>query len=779
MLRIGGMHCAACSSRVQRALAALPGTSDARVNLLTGMADVSLNTDAAPETVLRDAQNAMTALGFTAEEASSDEDDRETWARDEAEADARLKALRARLWPMFACALPLLALSMGHMAGMPLPLWLDPAHAPRAFALTQLVLAAPTLWWGRSFYISGFSALARRVPNMNSLAAIGTGAAFAYSLWQTADVLGNMPPRIWPMDLYYESGAALLTMITLGNYLEALSRRRAADALGALARLAPETALRLEYDNPVEVPVQELRVGDMVLIRAGSRIPADGVVVEGFSGVDMSLLTGESMPVTVRPGDALTGGGVNGEGVLTMRVSRVGRDSALARIIRLVREAQGSRAPIARLADQASYYFVPTVMLLATFSALLWSTVGGESPEFALRVFVAVLIIACPCAMGLATPTALMVAAGRGAQLGVLIKNAAALEQAARITVLALDKTGTLTTGEPRLADVIPLGDMSADVLLKVALALETRSEHPLAHALLEAGKERGIIPPPVRDPQVTPGLGLRGVVDLPRGPVQAALGSRAFMERIGALRGQEDTTARLLDALADAGATPLLLAVDGRLEGILALADRLRPESARVVAQLRAMGLRVAMLSGDNPRTARAVARQAGVEEVLAGMLPQEKEAAIARLQAEGHVVGMVGDGVNDAPALVRAHVGMAMGKGADVSVEASDIVLMRGGMEAVLTALALSRAAMRNIRQNLFWAFGYNLLGVPVAAGLLHVFGGPTLSPMLAGAAMALSSVSVVCNALRLRRFGKRNGRASRPEPIPGSEIISADQP
>ena len=760
-LRISGMHCAACSTRIQRALSQIPGVATAEVNLAIATGQLTLAPDAVQEDILQQVIKKVSDMGFAAEAALPDEDPQQAWEQQEAAAQERLAALRRRLFPMFACALPLLILSMGHMAGMPLPEGLDPMHSPRTFALLQLVLTAPIVWFGRSFYASGLAALVRRSPNMDSLVAVGTGAALAYSLWQTGGVLAGMDVHSRVMDLYYESAAVLLAMIALGNYLEALSRRKATDALGALMRLTPPTALLLEDGQPREVPVELLAVGQRVLVRAGNRVPVDGEVEEGLSSVDMSLLTGESMPVAVQPGSALTGGSINGEGVLTMRVSRVGRDTTLARIIRLVREAQGGKAPIARLADRVSFYFVPAVMIFAVASALAWLLLGGESVGFALRIFVAVLVIACPCAMGLATPTSLMVATGRGAQLGVLIKNGAALEQAGRITALAVDKTGTLTTGRPRLTDILPFSSPPApqlkeEDLLALALALETRSEHPLARALLEAGDARGLAALPVRELEIVPGMGLHGKVELQpgHGLRWAALGNAAFMQRMN-ISIDTPSLHSLLDALADEGKTPLLLAVDGHLAGILALADPLRPESARVVAQLRQWGLRVTMLSGDNARTVKAVAQEAGVDDFLAETLPQDKEAAIVRMQEAGQRVAMVGDGINDAPALVRADVGMVVGTGVDVSVEAGDIVLMRDGMEAALTALALSRAALRNIRQNLFWAFAYNVLGLPVAAGLLYAFGGPTLSPMLAGTAMALSSTSVVLNALRLRGF------------------------
>ena len=485
-------------------------------------------------------------------------------------------------------------------------------------------------------------------------------------------------------------------------------------------------------------------------------MPVDGVVLTGRSAVDVSLLTGESMPVPVAPDDKLVAGSVNGEGSLTLRAEAVGGHTRLARIIRLVREAQGSKAPIARLADKVSFYFVPTVMLLAVLAALAWLIFSNEPITTALTVFVAVLVMACPCAMGLATPMSIMVGTGRGAQLGVLIKNGAALEQGGRISVLAVDKTGTLTTGKPVLTGLDVLPDAAAwdeNALLGLAASLEARSEHPLAHAILAAAKERQLIAAAVDEVAVSPGLGIAGKV----GAETVAVGNRAFMEERG-LRVPQDVLAHLA-ALAEAGQTPLLLALgagaEARLAAVLALADALRPESASVVARLRHMGVRVVMLTGDNERTARAVAARAGVDEVAAGLLPAQKADYVRRLQEEGNIVGMVGDGVNDAPALAAAHVGMAVGTGVDVSAEAGDMVLMRDGMEAVLTALALSRATMRNIRQNLCWAFGYNILGLPVAAGLLHAFGGPMLSPMIAGTAMALSSFSVVSNALRLRWF------------------------
>ena len=759
---IGGMHCAACSSRIERVVGRMDGVEKICVNLAAASAEVW--TGAGDEAELqRQIMERVAALGFTATPAVNDDAARQ-FEENKAKAAADIHARLRRLLPMTAFAVPLLVISMGHMLGLPLPQALDPHLSPNGFMLAQLVLTLPVVWLGRHFYVDGITALLRKAPAMDSLVAVGTGAAFLFSLGNTLLGLAGSEPMTRAMNLYYESCAVLLTMIELGQFLEAVAKRRAGDAMGALMSLTPEHALRLSADDPAAAPEQialdQVRVGDHLLLRPGGRVPVDGVVLTGKSAVDLSLLTGESIPVPVAPGDKLAAGSVNGEGSLTFMAEAVGGNTRLARIIRLVREAQGSKAPIARLADRVSFYFVPAVMVIALVAGLAWLVFSAEPITTALTVFVAVLVMACPCAMGLATPMSIMVGTGRGAQLGVLIKNGAALEQAGHISVLAVDKTGTLTTGKPVLTGLTLLENYAAmdeNTLLGMAASLEARSEHPLALAIANAAKERSLALLPVEDVQVAPGMGISGQVVAQGGPVGIAVGNPAFMTE----RGLEvsEGTQRTLAQLAQQGQTPLLLAVEqqgrGQLAGILALADALRPESASVVSRLRGMGVRVVMLTGDNERTAKAVAQLAGVDEIAAGLLPADKAAYVRRLQEEGHVVGMVGDGINDAPALAAAHVGMAVGTGVDVSAEAGDIVLMRDGMEAVLTALALSRATMRNIRQNLFWAFGYNVLGLPVAAGLLHAFGGPMLSPMLAGTAMALSSVSVVTNALRLRFF------------------------
>lgn len=759
---ISGMHCAACSSRIERVVGRMEGVEKISVNLAAASAEVWPG-DGQDSDLQQRIMERVAALGFSAAPAADDDAARQ-FEEGKARAAADIRARLRRLLPMVAFAAPLLVISMGHMLGLPLPQALDPHFSPRAFMLAQLVLTLPVVWLGRHFYVDGIKALLRKAPAMDSLVAVGTGAAFLFSLGNTLLGLAGSEPMTRAMNLYYESCAVLLTMIEFGQYLEAVAKRRAGDAMGALMSLTPETALRLNPDDaaaaPEETPLAQVRVGDPLLLRPGGRVPVDGTVLTGKSSVDLSLLTGESIPVPIGPGDKLAAGSVNGEGSLTFVAEAVGGNTRLARIIRLVREAQGSKAPIARLADRVSFYFVPAVMAIALVAALAWLVLSSEPITTPLTIFVAVLVMACPCAMGLATPMSIMVGTGRGAQLGVLIKNGAALEQAGHISVLAVDKTGTLTTGKPVLTGVTMLdapAGMDENVLLGMAASLEARSEHPLALALVGAAKERNLASLPVDDVQVAPGMGISGRVTHNGVDYGLAVGNKAFMAERG-LSVPEEAQQKLA-LLAEAGQTPLLLALENngstRLAGILALADALRPESASVVAALRGMGVRVVMLTGDNERTAKAVAALAGVEEIAAGLLPADKAAYVRQMQDEGHVVGMVGDGINDAPALAAANVGMAVGTGVDVSAEAGDIVLMRDGMEAVLTALALSRATMRNIRQNLFWAFGYNVLGLPVAAGLLHAFGGPMLSPMLAGTAMALSSVSVVTNALRLRFF------------------------
>ncbi|MDL2316584.1 heavy metal translocating P-type ATPase [Desulfovibrio sp. OttesenSCG-928-A18] len=837
-LALGGMHCAACSARIERVVGAMPEVAELSVSLATNSAQIRLDPKADRPNSIAAIIAAIQGLGFTAEVmdeapglpaaqgAGSVSQAAQRWEKRNREQQEDLAARKRDLFPAFAFALPLLVLSMGEMAGMPLPDFLSPRHSPLNFALAQLALCLPVLWSGRRFFVQGIPALLRKAPNMDSLVALGTGAAFLFSLWNTlglafgfgegarnaaahAAAAPDAAPGIWDMlfgtghsahgvDLYYESAAVVIALVSLGKYLESRSRLSTSRALKGLLDLSPERALRVD-DNGAqsEVPLAEVAVGDKLLVRPGARVPVDGTVLEGGSFVDESMLTGESMPVEKTPGDTLAGGTMNQQGALVMRAERIGADTVLARIVRLVQEAQGSKAPIAGMADRVSYYFVPVVMGIAVLSGLLW-WILGDSASFALRIFVSVMVIACPCAMGLATPMAIMVGTGRGAQLGLLFKNGLALEQSSRITHMVFDKTGTLTQGRPALVDIWQAPAQATpdsgaapepgpDELIRIAASLESSSEHPLARALVEAAQARGLEALPVEQFYASPGKGVNGRVQLDRPhdeagaaasrprTVHAAVGNAAFAreqlarscnavdeDRTGAeplaqapCPLPEPIFAQELETYASRGQTPVVLLLDGVPVCVFAIADPLRSDAGRTVAALAAMGIDSVMLTGDNESTARAVAEKAGIRRVIAGVLPEGKERAIASLQKEGAVVGMVGDGINDAPALARADVGFAMKSGIDVAVETGDVVLMQSGVSAVADALGLGRAVMRNIRENLFWAFGYNIVGIPFAAGLFHLFGGPVLSPMLAGAAMALSSVSVVTNSLRLRFF------------------------
>jgi len=747
-LAISGMTCAACSARIERVLRAMDGVREAAVNLATETASLVYDPRATrPSALIERIGEAGFGARIVSRSAALFEERRR-------EAEERLATQKRELIPAFGFALPLLLLSMGHMFGLPLPELLDPQTSPATFACAQLLLTLPVVWAGRGFYLRGVPALLHKAPSMDTLVAVGTGAAFLHSLWNTVFiVLGDMPQHR-AHDLYYESAAVLLAMISLGKYLEARSRLKTTGAVRALLSLAPDTAtvIRQGALGPEEtrVPAAEVAPGDVVLARPGERIAVDGVVLAGAGGVDESMLTGESMPVAKGEGDRVAAGTLNGAGALTIRADKTGEDTMLSRIVDMVQQAQGSKAPIASLADRISAVFVPAVMGIAVLAGLAWLMAGSGAP-FALKIFTAVLVIACPCAMGLATPMSIMVATGRGAQLGVLIKSGEALQAAGQAGVVVFDKTGTLTKGKPELTEVVTAPGLPLDEAGLVALAAgaESCSEHPLAQAVLAAAAQRGLAIPEPEFFSALPGQGIEARVS----GHAVRLGNAEFAGPAFASGALGEAVARL----ADQGQTPLCLEVDGEPAAVLGVADQLRPETPDVLARLRARGLRLVMLTGDNERTARAIAARAGITEVVAGVLPDGKAREVERLHAEsaGAGVVMVGDGINDAPALALADVGLAMGSGIDAAVESGDMVLLSGGLSGVLAALSLSRAAMGNIRQNLFWAFAFNAIGIPVAAGVLHAFGGPTLNPMLAGTAMALSSVTVVGNALRLRFF------------------------
>ncbi|MGL1863419.1 MAG: heavy metal translocating P-type ATPase [Pseudodesulfovibrio sp.] len=746
-LALGGMHCAACSSRIERVTGNLNGVDSAAVNLAANTGNFVFD----PSLVSRRAiRQAISDAGFSSEVQS---DTANLFEERRKEAEGKLAVQKRELIPAFLFALPLLILSMGHMWGMPLPSWLDPMHAPLNFALAQLALTLPVVWMGRYFYIQGIPALLRGGPNMDSLVAMGTGAAFLYSLWNTIAIAGGFGDvDMLAMDLYYESAAVLIAMISLGKYFEAASKIKTSDAIRALMKLAPDTATLLKGGEQVTISIDEVEPGDLLLIKPGERIPVDGKVTDGRSSVDESMLTGEPMPVGKAIGDPVAGGTLNTHGALTITAERVGQDTMLARIIRLVQEAQGSKAPIANLADTISYYFVPTVMVIALVSGLAWYFIGGAGFPFSLRIFVAVMVIACPCAMGLATPVSIMVGTGRGAQLGVLIKSGRALQEAGSLDTVVFDKTGTLTHGRPEVTAITMLrGTMAQTEAVSLAAAAESQSEHPLAQAMTRHAAKLDLDIPQPDSFEAIPGKGIKATI----GDREVIIGNWPFMEEHGFDFGEDTMAEQAVPQYESQGATVVYFASENRLTALFSIADEMRAETPEVIAKLKDAGLIPIMLTGDNPATAQVVADLAGIETVIAGVMPDRKAEEISALQAQGKKVAMIGDGINDAPALAKADIGIAMGSGIDVAVESGDVVLMKSDLNALLTALKLSSSTMANIKQNLFWAFAFNTIGIPVAAGVLHIFGGPTLNPMIAGTAMAMSSVTVVSNALRLRFF------------------------
>ena len=693
----------------------------------------------------------MEAAGYHAQLLTDQASASQAQIQQEADQAAQAKAshqaaLWRRFWLSAIFALPLLCLAMAEMVGLTLPTWLSHSGGGQLFVSLQLALTLPILWLGRSFFLNGFKHLVKGHPNMDSLVALGTSAAVAYSLYSSIQVwLGDHHAA---MSLYYESAGVILTLVTLGKYFEARSKGQTSAAIQALIKLAPQEAQVLREGQEVTLPLDQVQVGDLVRVRPGQKIPVDGRVVEGQSWVDESMLTGESLPVAKKVGDQVVGASLNQQGSLIVETNKVGQDTTLAQIIHLVQAAQGSKAPIAQLADRVSAVFVPVVMTLALVAGLAWYLIGGQSWAFALTISIAVLVIACPCALGLATPTAIMVGTGKGAEQGILIKSGTALEMAHQVNAVVLDKTGTLTQGQPQVTDVLPLTGWTPDQLLALAAAAEVNSEHPLGQAIVAGARERELALPEVTDFQSLTGSGIQVRLD------QATyyLGNRRLMQEQGLDLGQAEDQAA---ALAAGGKTPIYVANEHELLGLIAVADPLKETSPEAVRRLKAMGLQVIMLTGDNAKTAQALAAEAGIDQVISDVLPADKAQVVADLQAKGLKVAMVGDGINDAPALAQADVGLAIGRGTDVAIESADMVLMGSDLTSVATAIKLSQATIRNIKENLFWAFAYNVLGIPVAMGVLHLFGGPLLNPMLAGAAMSFSSVSVILNALRLRRF------------------------
>ena len=749
---VTGMTCSACSAHVTKAVEKLPGVSSVNVNLLGGSMLVEYDPGAeSPESIIAAVDDAGYGAALPSSKGGAKAD-----AAPAVDMEAELLGMKRRFVISLCFLLPLFYIAMGHMMGWPLPHFFHDSRNALSFALIQFLLVLPIMYVNDKYYKVGFKTLLHGSPNMDSLIALGSLAAVVYgvaALFQISYGMGHGDAeRVskWSMDLYFESAGMILTLITLGKYLETRSKGKTSEAISRLMDLAPKTATVLRDGAEVEIPVEDVAVGDLILVRPGASIPVDGEVTEGTSSVDESALTGESIPVEKGPGDRVVAASINKSGSFTFRATRVGDDTTLAQMIALVDEAASSKAPIAKLADQVAGIFVPTVIGIALVTAAVW-LVLGYGVEHALTAGVAVLVISCPCALGLATPVAIMVGTGKGAENGILIKSAEALETLHTVSTVVLDKTGTVTEGRPRVTDLYPGEGITTEELLCVAASLEKPSEHPLAEAIVREAEERKIPLVPVRDFEAVHGRGVRAEV---QGSHYLA-GNRAMMEESGIDLGAEHLMA---DGLAENGKTPLYFAQDGRLMGLIAVADTVKPSSAEAIRGFRALGIDVVMLTGDNQRTADAIGRELGVTKVIAEVLPQDKEAVIASLQTEGRRVAMVGDGINDAPALARSDVGLAIGAGTDVAIESADIVLMKSDLLDAVTAVELSKATIRNVKQNLFWAFIYNIIGIPLAAGVWFPLTGWQLNPMFAAAAMSLSSVSVVSNALRLKLFKPR---------------------
>ena len=730
---VTGMTCAACAAHVEKAAGAVDGVNSAAVNLMLGTLVCSYDRDkASPQAIIA----AVEAAGYGA--APADDAKRDI----RREQDAAAKAMGRRLLWSAVCLVPLFYLSMGHMLGLPVPAFMH--RQPLLAAAVQLALCLPILLLNRAYFTVGFSRLFKGSPNMDSLVALGAAAGLAYSLIEMgllcAGQLTGMP------DLYFESAGMILTLVTVGKYLEERSKGKTTGAITALLALAPETAVVRRNGTEVTVAADQIRAGETVIIRQGGRIPVDGTVTKGSGAVDESALTGESMPVEKTPGSSAVSATVLTSGYLELTADRVGADTTLSQIVQLMEQAASSKAPISRLADKISAVFVPVVISIAVLAAVLWATVGGMGIRFCLSIGIAVLVISCPCALGLATPVAITVATGKAAERGILIKSAASLELLGQVDTVVLDKTGTVTAGTPQVTDVLCVPGVTEEELLCAAASLEKPSGHPLADAIVQEAARRSIPLCAVSDFTAVPGGGVQAVLD---GKTLYA-GNDRYMTLIGAGTAALRAAA---EALAAAGKTPLYFAEEQQLLGVVAVADVVKPDSAAAIAALRRSGREVVLLTGDDRRTAEAIARQVGVERVIAQVLPQDKARCVEELQKDGRLVAMAGDGVNDAPALVTADVGLAIGAGTDVAIESADVVLMHNSLMDIVDAAALSRATLRNIRQNLFWAFFYNAIGIPVAAGVLYPALQLTLDPMLAAAAMSLSSVCVVSNALRLR--------------------------
>lgn len=770
---VTGMTCSSCSSGVERSVKKLPGVNGVNVNLLSGWMTVDFDEGAVgDEEIIR----AVKGAGYGASVYGERQEDKGTAAVNNPAA-GQTRALKLRVIWSAIFAVPLMYVAMGHMVGLWLPSWLTGHNNAVTFTLVQFLLTLPILYVNRSYYVNGFRALVKRSPNMDSLVAIGSGAAVVYGvfvLFRLSYAVGAGDHAVihrYAMDLYFESAAMILTLITLGKFLEARSKGKTSDAIAKLMDLSPKTAYVERDGFEVEIPVEQLMPGDIIIVRPGGSIPADGVIIDGSSTVDQSAITGESIPVDKTVGDRVVGATVNRSGFFRFKADKVGKDTTLSKIIELVEEAASSKAPISKLVDKVSGIFVPAVMAIAVVAAAVWLIVGAGF-EFALSIGIAVLVISCPCALGLATPVAIMVGTGKGASNGILFKSATALENVHKAQVMVLDKTGTVTEGKPAVTDVIAYGELGQDRLVSVAAAVESMSEHPLAQAVVAYAKAQGINDLKAQDFESVAGRGVSAVVD----GVRYYGGNLPMMSAAGV-----DISTLEVDymRLAGEGKTPLVFAAEGKAAGIVAVADTVKPTSAEAIRRFNAMGLEVIMLTGDNKAAAQTIGAQVGISHVVSEVMPEDKERTVRQLQEQGKRVIMIGDGINDAPSLARADVGMAIGAGTDIAIESADIVLMNGDLNGAATAIALSRSTMRNIKQNLFWAFFYNVLGIPLAAGVFFTALGWKLDPMFAAAAMSLSSVFVVTNALRLRFFkaerkAKSNNNSINKESVMKDKLI-----
>lgn len=742
-LPIGGMSCAVCAKRVEKAISELEGVADVNVNFAAEKAFVTYNPQKVRPSAMKEAVLKAGYQPLENKGAGAEDEDRKRREKE-------INTMKKKFIAAAIFAFPLLYIAMVPMikfVSLPGAKMLDGLmmNYPLFYALLEFFLTVPVICVGYRFYTVGFKSLFQKSPNMDSLIAVGTTAAVAFSLYNTFQIAkGNFQAV---HSLYFESAGVIITLILLGKMLEAVSKGKTGEAIKKLMGLAPKTAFVIQNGAETEIPVEEVEIGDIIIVKPGSKIPVDGVVIEGHTAIDESMLTGESMPVDKKAGDKVYAASLNTTGTVKFRAEKVGSDTALAQIIKLVEQAQGSKAPIAKLADIVAGYFVPAVIAIAVASGIAWF-IGTGDFKFALTIFISVLVIACPCALGLATPTAIMVGTGKGAENGILIKSGDALETAHKINAIILDKTGTITEGKPSVTDLICASNFTQEKLLQLAASAEKNSEHPLGQAIVRGAQEKSLALLEAENFNSITGQGIEAQI----AGISVFAGNRKMMEEknISVKELEKDA-----DKLAEEGKTPVFVATDGQPAGIVAVADVVKKSSRAAIESLHKMGIEVAMITGDNKKTAEAIARQVGIDRVLAEVLPQDKAFEVKKLQQEGRKVAMVGDGINDAPALAQSDIGIAIGSGTDVAMESADIVLMHSDLTDVPTAILLSKKTIRNIKQNLFWAFGYNTIGIPVAAGVLYLFGGPLLNPMLAAAAMSLSSVSVLTNALRLKRF------------------------